>query len=155
MRSIDSLAAYAGRVVFAPARASAWDFDASARRMAVRVDRSISSSVRSNRGRPLLCMRLRRSVARIISLSRSWATSPGYSRGPSIPSRESILGSRAFAAEPVANGNYGSELMAMTEEDLIEEAGRRLTAAAPGADIILFGSGLTERLARTATSTCS
>jgi predicted nucleotidyltransferase len=30
--------------------------------------------------------------------------------------------------------------MAMTEEDLIEEAGRRLTAAAPDADIILFGS---------------
>ena len=28
----------------------------------------------------------------------------------------------------------------MTEEDLIEEVGRRLTAAAPGADIILFGS---------------
>lgn len=30
--------------------------------------------------------------------------------------------------------------MAMTEEDLIEEAGRRLSAAAPDADIILFGS---------------
>jgi predicted nucleotidyltransferase len=30
--------------------------------------------------------------------------------------------------------------MRMTEEDLIEEAGRRLTAAAPDADIILFGS---------------
>jgi predicted nucleotidyltransferase len=30
--------------------------------------------------------------------------------------------------------------MAMTEEDLIEEVGRRLTAAAPGAEIILFGS---------------
>ena len=28
----------------------------------------------------------------------------------------------------------------MTDEDLIEEAGRRLTAAAPDADIILFGS---------------
>ena len=28
----------------------------------------------------------------------------------------------------------------MTEEDLIEEVGRRLTAAAPEADIILFGS---------------
>jgi predicted nucleotidyltransferase len=30
--------------------------------------------------------------------------------------------------------------MAMTDEDLIEEAGRRLAAAAPNADIILFGS---------------
>jgi uncharacterized protein len=29
--------------------------------------------------------------------------------------------------------------MAMTGEDLIEEAGRRLVAAAPGAEIILFG----------------
>jgi predicted nucleotidyltransferase len=37
-------------------------------------------------------------------------------------------------------GNYGSEPTAMTNEDLIEEVGRRLTAAAPGADIILFGS---------------
>jgi uncharacterized protein len=42
--------------------------------------------------------------------------------------------------EPVANGNYGSEPMTTTEEDLIEEAGRRLTAVAPDADIILFGS---------------
>ena len=40
----------------------------------------------------------------------------------------------------VANGDYDSEDMAMTEEALIEEAGRRLTAAAPEADIILFGS---------------
>jgi predicted nucleotidyltransferase len=30
--------------------------------------------------------------------------------------------------------------MAMTGEDLIEEVGRRLVAAAPGAEIILFGS---------------
>jgi len=30
--------------------------------------------------------------------------------------------------------------MAMTEEALIEEAGRRLSAAAPEADVILFGS---------------
>jgi predicted nucleotidyltransferase len=30
--------------------------------------------------------------------------------------------------------------MEMTEEDLIREVVRRLTAAAPGADIILFGS---------------
>jgi predicted nucleotidyltransferase len=30
--------------------------------------------------------------------------------------------------------------MAKTNEDLIEEVGRRLTAAAPGAEIILFGS---------------
>lgn len=30
--------------------------------------------------------------------------------------------------------------MAMTGEDLIEEAGRRLAEAAPGAEIILFGS---------------
>jgi predicted nucleotidyltransferase len=30
--------------------------------------------------------------------------------------------------------------MPMTDEDLIEEVGRRLRAAAPGADIILFGS---------------
>jgi predicted nucleotidyltransferase len=30
--------------------------------------------------------------------------------------------------------------MAMTEEALIEEAGRRLSAAAPDADVILFGS---------------
>jgi predicted nucleotidyltransferase len=30
--------------------------------------------------------------------------------------------------------------MAMTEEDLIEEVRRRLTAVAPDADIILFGS---------------
>jgi predicted nucleotidyltransferase len=30
--------------------------------------------------------------------------------------------------------------MAMTEEALIEEAGRRLAAAAPDADVILFGS---------------
>jgi predicted nucleotidyltransferase len=48
--------------------------------------------------------------------------------------------SRAFAAEGDANGNYGSESMAMTDEDLMEEAGRRLTAAAPDAEIILFGS---------------
>jgi predicted nucleotidyltransferase len=32
------------------------------------------------------------------------------------------------------------ETMAMTEEALIEEAGRRLSAAAPDADVILFGS---------------
>jgi predicted nucleotidyltransferase len=32
------------------------------------------------------------------------------------------------------------EAMAMTEEALIEEAGRRLSAAAPDADVILFGS---------------
>jgi predicted nucleotidyltransferase len=32
------------------------------------------------------------------------------------------------------------EAMAMTEEALIEEAGRRLSAAAPEADVILFGS---------------
>jgi predicted nucleotidyltransferase len=31
-------------------------------------------------------------------------------------------------------------VMAMTEEALIEEAGRRLSAAAPDADVILFGS---------------
>lgn len=30
--------------------------------------------------------------------------------------------------------------MAMTEEALIEEAGRRLSAAAPDADVVLFGS---------------
>lgn len=47
---------------------------------------------------------------------------------------------RASVAEPVADSNYGSGPMAMTEEDLTEEAGRRLTAAAPGAEIILFGS---------------
>ena len=47
---------------------------------------------------------------------------------------------RAVRTELVANGNYDSEAMTMTEEDLIEEAGRRLTAAAPDADIILFGS---------------
>jgi len=32
------------------------------------------------------------------------------------------------------------EAMAMTEEALIEEAGRRLSVAAPDADVILFGS---------------
>jgi predicted nucleotidyltransferase len=37
--------------------------------------------------------------------------------------------------EAVASGNYDLEAMAM-----IEEAGRRLTAAAPDADVILFGS---------------
>jgi predicted nucleotidyltransferase len=41
---------------------------------------------------------------------------------------------------PAANGNYGPEAMAMTGEDLIDEAGRRLAAAAPDADVILFGS---------------
>jgi len=40
----------------------------------------------------------------------------------------------------VSNGNYDSEAMAMTDETLIKEAGRRLAAAAPDADIILFGS---------------
>ena len=40
----------------------------------------------------------------------------------------------------VSNGNYDSEAMAMNDEALIEEAGRRLAAAAPDADIILFGS---------------
>lgn len=40
----------------------------------------------------------------------------------------------------VSGGNYASEAMAMTDEALIEEAGRRLAAAAPDADIILFGS---------------
>ena len=40
----------------------------------------------------------------------------------------------------VESGNYDSEAMAMTEEALIKEAGRRLAAAAPDADIILFGS---------------
>lgn len=38
------------------------------------------------------------------------------------------------------HGNYDSATMTMTEEALIEEAGRRLNAAAPDADIILFGS---------------
>jgi len=32
------------------------------------------------------------------------------------------------------------DAMAMTEEALIEEAGRRLSVAAPDADVILFGS---------------
>lgn len=43
-------------------------------------------------------------------------------------------------ADIVANANYGSELEAMNEEHLIEEARRRLTAVAPRADILLFGS---------------
>jgi uncharacterized protein len=39
----------------------------------------------------------------------------------------------------IAGGDYDGA-MAMTEEALIEEAGRRLSAAAPDADVILFGS---------------
>lgn len=42
--------------------------------------------------------------------------------------------------ETPAGGNYDPEAMPMTEEALIEEAGSRLAAAAPDADIILFGS---------------
>lgn len=38
------------------------------------------------------------------------------------------------------NGQLRSEAMVMTDEALIQEAGRRLAAAAPGADVILFGS---------------
>lgn len=49
-----------------------WDFDAPANRMAVLVERSSSSSVRLNRGRPLLRRRLRRAVARVRSAFRSW-----------------------------------------------------------------------------------
>lgn len=68
------------------------------------------------------------------------ATQPGYR----FLIRRSILVSKVSSQgggmEPVANGYYDSEPMKMTEEDLIEEAGRRLTAAAPDADIILFGS---------------
>lgn len=41
---------------------------------------------------------------------------------------------------PVPTANYPFEAMAMSEEALIEEAGRRLSAAAPDADVILFGS---------------
>jgi predicted nucleotidyltransferase len=40
----------------------------------------------------------------------------------------------------VPTGNYDPEVMAIGDEALIEEAGRRLAAAAPDADIILFGS---------------
>lgn len=47
---------------------------------------------------------------------------------------------RGIGTEPVSKDNYDSGPMTMTDEDLIEEAGRRLMAAAPDADIILFGS---------------
>lgn len=40
----------------------------------------------------------------------------------------------------ISSGNYASDVMAISDEALIEEAGRRLAAAAPDADIILFGS---------------
>lgn len=39
----------------------------------------------------------------------------------------------------IAGGDYDG-IMPMTDEALIEEAGRRLSAAAPDADVILFGS---------------
>lgn len=39
----------------------------------------------------------------------------------------------------IAGGDYDGT-MSMTDEALIEEAGRRLSAAAPDADVILFGS---------------
>lgn len=39
----------------------------------------------------------------------------------------------------IARGNYDGT-MAMSEESLIQEAGRRLNAVAPDADVILFGS---------------
>lgn len=62
---------------------------------------------------------------------------PGLIRSSILASE---VGPQGGGLKPVANGNYDSEPMKMTEEDLIEEAGRRLTAAAPDADIILFGS---------------
>ena len=40
----------------------------------------------------------------------------------------------------VTSANYHPVVMKMTDEKLIEEAGRRLTTAAPNAEIILFGS---------------
>lgn len=40
----------------------------------------------------------------------------------------------------VAGGDYDSYMGSMTDEALIEEAGRRLSEAAPGARVILFGS---------------
>jgi uncharacterized protein len=40
----------------------------------------------------------------------------------------------------IVSDNYAPEDMAMTEEALIEEAGRRLAAAVPNGDVILFGS---------------
>lgn len=48
--------------------------------------------------------------------------------------------SQGIPKEIVANANYGSQLMAVSEEHLIEEARRRLTAVAPRAEIILFDS---------------
>jgi len=39
----------------------------------------------------------------------------------------------------IAGGDYDG-IMSMTDEALIKEAGRRLSAAAPDADVILFGS---------------
>lgn len=50
------------------------------------------------------------------------------------------LGSTLSSMGDLPTGNYDSEPMAMTEDDLIDQAGRRLAAAAPDADIILFGS---------------
>ena len=46
----------------------------------------------------------------------------------------------AFEAARIPHGNYDGRAMAMTEDALIKEAGRRLIAAVPDADIILFGS---------------
>jgi len=40
----------------------------------------------------------------------------------------------------VTGGDYDSLMKSMTDEALIEEAGRRLGEAAPGARVILFGS---------------
>lgn len=64
------LAGYADSVESVPPRAFAWDRDASARRMAIPVERSISSAVRPNLGWALFCNRLRRPAARVVKESR-------------------------------------------------------------------------------------
>jgi predicted nucleotidyltransferase len=71
---------------------------------------------------------------------------PGAPRGPAalcgIASGLAAIDLDRLSAcwATVPTGDYDSEAMAITEEALIDQAGRRLAAAAPDADIILFGS---------------
>jgi uncharacterized protein len=61
-------------------------------------------------------------------------------RPSAIPETPPLASTRRRRVRAAAPSDYASEIMAMTDEALIEEAGRRLAAAAPDADIILFGS---------------
>lgn len=54
--------------------------------------------------------------------------------------RHPLCSRRDTVAQAAASGDYDSQAMSMTNESLIDEAGRRLAVAAPGAKVILFGS---------------